>query len=66
MNSFNSVTCNGKKIESEIEIPRGHYKNPMDDREIESKKNELLYEEYKERNSLYTLEVMRLIASTKL
>ncbi len=29
--------CNGKKIESEIEIPRGHYKNPMDDREIESK-----------------------------
>jgi Uncharacterized protein involved in propionate catabolism len=31
------IKCNGKKLESEVEIPRGHCKNPMDDREIESK-----------------------------
>jgi 2-methylcitrate dehydratase len=31
------VKCKGKTFESEIELPRGHYKNPMTDREIESK-----------------------------
>ncbi len=32
-----TVTSNGKKVENEVIIPRGHYKNPMDDREVESK-----------------------------
>ena len=31
------VKCRGKTLESEIEIPKGHYRNPMTDREIESK-----------------------------
>ena len=31
------VKCHGKTHESSVEIPRGHYKNPMTDREIESK-----------------------------
>ena len=31
------VKCCGKTHESSVEIPRGHYKNPMSDREIESK-----------------------------
>lgn len=31
------VKCHGKTHESTVEIPRGHYKNPMTDREIESK-----------------------------
>ena len=29
--------CKGKTFESNIEIPKGHYRNPMADREIESK-----------------------------
>ena len=29
--------CKGKTFESNIEIPKGHYRNPMTDREIESK-----------------------------
>jgi 2-methylcitrate dehydratase len=29
--------CNGKTVERTVEIPKGHYKNPMTDREIESK-----------------------------
>ena len=31
------VKCCGKTHESSVEIPKGHYKNPMTDREIESK-----------------------------
>ncbi|KJE49213.1 MULTISPECIES: MmgE/PrpD family protein [unclassified Acidiplasma] len=31
------IKCGDKKYESEVIIPRGHYKNPMDDREVETK-----------------------------
>ena len=31
------VKCCGRTHESSVEIPKGHYKNPMTDREIESK-----------------------------